>query len=131
MQRLPEAELDVMLALWDADKTPVPRTYFDMKLEYKNWTVNSINSFLTRLEDKGFIKSIREGKSKYYSAVIMRDRYLAHESKGILKKLYKGSLKNFMLSVTESNGIDEADIDELRQYLDELKGHTLKEDRKK
>jgi len=121
MQRLPESELDIMLALWDADKQPVPRTYFDEKLAHKGWTVNALNSFLTRLEDKGFLHSIREGKSKLYSAAVNRDDYLSREGKNILQKLYRGSLKNFLLSVTEREGLEQEEIDELQAYLNELK----------
>lgn len=122
MQRLPDAELDVMLALWEADEQFVPRAYFDRKLSHKNWTVNALNSFLTRLEDRGFVLSKRDGKNKYYSASVKREDYLSREGKNILKKLYQGSIKNFLLSVTEHDGLDEAEIEELRRYLDELGG---------
>lgn len=121
MKRLPESELDVMLALWEADEQPVPRAYFDGKLAHKNWTVNALNSFLSRLEEKGFVQGVREGKNKYYSAVIRREEYLSREGKGILQKLYCGSIKNFLLSVTGQEGLDETEIEELQQYLNELK----------
>lgn len=121
MHRLPESELDIMLALWDADQQPVPRTYFDEKLIHKGWTVNALNSFLSRLEDRGFLHSVREGKSKLYSAAVNRDAYLSREGKNILQKLYRGSLKNFFLSVTEQEGLKQEEIDELQQYLSELK----------
>ncbi len=121
MQRLPESELDIMLALWEADQQPVPRTYFDQKLSHKCWSVNALNSFLTRLEEKGFLKGTREGKNKYYTAIVNRDAYLSKEGKTFLQKLYQGSLKNFMLSVTEQQGLEDSEIDELKQYLDGLK----------
>lgn len=126
MQKLPESELDIMLALWEAEEHPVPRMHFDAKLAYKGWTVNALNSFLSRLEDKGFITSVREGKNKYYSAVVTRKEYLTQEGKGILQKLYRGSLKNFLLSVTESDGLDETEIDELQQYLSALRREQSK-----
>lgn len=121
MQRLPESELDIMLALWDADNPSVPRAYFDEKLSYKGWSVNALNSFLSRLEDRGFLQSAREGRNKYYTAVVKREDYLNREGRSFLQKLYKGSLKNFLLSLTERGGLEEAEIDDLRQYLNELK----------
>lgn len=121
MQRLPESELDVMLALWEADEQPVSRTYFDRKLSNKNWSVNALNSFLSRLEERGFIQGVREGKNKYYSAIVLREDYLSREGKSILQKLFQGSLKNFLLSVTEQDGLGENEINELQQYLNELR----------
>jgi predicted transcriptional regulator len=126
MQKLPESELDVMLALWEAENPPVPRAFFDAKLVHKGWTVNALNSFLSRLEDRGFLASVRDGKNKLYTAIVSRDAYVAQEGKGILEKLYRGSLKNFILSVTEQDGMDNAEIDELQRYLNELKGEQAK-----
>lgn len=121
MQRLPESELDIMLALWESDESSVPRAYFDEKLRHKGWSVNALNSFLSRLEDKGFLRSTREGKHKFYTAVVNREDYVNREGRSILEKLYKGSLKNFLLSVTERDGLEEEEIDDLQRYLDELK----------
>lgn len=110
-----------MLALWETQEQPVPRAYFDEKLAYKGWTVNALNSFLSRLEEKGFVRGDRQGKHKYYCARIKREEYVSQEGKGILQKLYRGSLKNFLLSVTERDGLEDTEIDELQQYLNELK----------
>ncbi len=121
MQRLPESELDIMLALWEAEQQPVPRIYFEQKLAHKEWSVNALNSFLSRMEEKGFIKSTRIGKSKVYSAVVNKETYLCSEGNNILHKLYQGSIKNFMLSVTGHKGLKDSEIEELKKYLDELK----------
>lgn len=121
MMRLPESEQDIMLALWESDQTLTPRSYFDRKLEQKEWSVNALNSFLTRLEDKGFIESVKQGKSKYYYAVVSRDEYLSHTGKTILKKLYNDSIKSFMLSISGHEGLNEMQIKELQEYLVELR----------
>ncbi len=121
MSRLPETELDIMLALWEAEQEPVPRIYFNRKLAHKGWSINALNSFLSRLEDKGFVQSIREGKNKYYKAVVDRETYLCREGRYILHKLYQGSTKKFILSVTGQQGLDDMELEELRKYLDELK----------
>lgn len=121
MQRLPETELDIMLALWDAEKPPVPRNYFDEKLADKNWSVNALNSFLSRLEEKGFLSSEKKGKNKFYRAEVSREKYISQESRSILKKLYRGSVKNFILSIADQDGLDDSEIDELQQYLEKLK----------
>jgi len=118
--RLPESELDIMLAIWDAEEIPVGRVYFEKSLSHKKWSVNALNSFLTRLEDKGFLQSNREGKSKYYSPLVARESYLSQESKSILQKLYRGSLKNFILSMSGQEQLSNGEIEELKQYLDNL-----------
>jgi len=122
MQRLPESELDIMLAIWQASDLPVSRAYFEEHLTHKKWSVNALNSFLTRLEDKGFLASTRNGKSKYYEPIVAREAYLQRESNNLLHKLYQGSLKNMLLSMSAQEKLSSEDISELKQYLDTLRG---------
>jgi len=110
-----------MLAIWEAEELPVGRSYFERCLVHKNWSVNALNSFLTRLEEKDFLKSTREGKSKYYTPLVARDSYLSQESTNLLQKLYRGSLKNFILSMSGQDNLNDMDIEELKQYLDTLR----------
>lgn len=121
MQKLPEAELEIMLAIWQADEQ-VPRIYFDRKLAHRNWSVNTINTLLARLQEKGFISTERKGRENFYRPAIERDNYLEFESSTILQKLYGNSLKNFVLSLAHTDALESKDIEELQQYLAELQG---------
>ena len=61
IKRLPDAELEIMLLLWQAE-TAVPRNYFDKALkEDKNWADSTILSLLSRLMEKGFISCSKQG----------------------------------------------------------------------
>lgn len=121
MQRLPESELDVMLALWDASEA-VPRSYIDQKLSHRNWNVNTVNTYLSRLQDKGFVSCQRQGRVNYYTPLIQRENYLEFESATFLNKLYNNSLKNFIVSLSGSDAMKEEDISELQSLLESMKG---------
>ena len=69
IRRLPEAELDLMLVLWDAGM-PVYRNYFDAALrQEKNWADSTILSLLSRLAEKGFIAVEKDGNRNRYRAL--------------------------------------------------------------
>ena len=78
IKRLPEAELEIMLLLWQAE-CGVPRNYFDTQLQArKNWADSTILSLLSRLAQKGFIKvdqymrtTEKEGKRRRQRCVYM------------------------------------------------------------
>lgn len=120
MQRLPDSELDIMLCLWEANET-VPRSYFDEKLKHRKLNANTVNTYLSRLESKGFVACEKRGRSNYYVPVIQRDDYLAFEGSTMLGKLYGNSVKNLVVSLADANALDENDINELHTLLDELK----------
>ena len=87
LKRLPDSELEVMLALWDCGGE-ASRSQIEEKLTDFNWAVNTINTFLTRLCTRKFISVRKEGKTNYYSPLVSKEEYLAFESRGMLKKLF-------------------------------------------
>ncbi|MEG1103334.1 MAG: BlaI/MecI/CopY family transcriptional regulator [Oscillospiraceae bacterium] len=118
--RLPDAELEIMMLLWQADAS-VPRNYFDQHLkDSKNWADSTILSLLSRLVKKGFITITKDGNRNIYTAKLRKSDYMAMENDGFLSRFYKSSLKAFVASMAEGDSLDKNDIDELRAYLDKL-----------
>ena len=119
MKRLPDTELEVMKALW-ASGPDTPRAALDHALADFQWSPNTINTYLNRLADKGFVSVRREGKSNRYTPLVSREEYQRQEGKTILGKLYKGSLKRFAAALHDGGALDKSDVEELRAYLEEL-----------
>ena len=121
IRRLPDAELEIMLLLWQAE-TAVPRNYFDKALkEEKNWADSTILSLLSRLIDKGFIVSTKQGNKNFYTPLVKKEDYYAVENQRFMKKFYHNSLNQFLVSFSQSNPLSEQEICELHELLDSLK----------
>lgn len=120
MKHLPDTELAVMKAIWACGED-VSRAAMEPHLAEYHWTANAINTYLSRLTEKGFVTSHKKGKALLYTPLISRDEYLAFDSRRVLKSLYDGKPKNFMAALA-SNGLKEQDVAELRALLDELDG---------
>ena len=120
MKRLPDTELEVMKALW-ASGPDTPRAALEQALSGFQWSPNTINTYLTRLWEKGFVSVRREGKSNRYTPLISREDYLAFDSRMVLSRLYGSSPRNFVAALAKG-GLNRRDLDELRELLDELSG---------
>lgn len=120
MKHLPDTELAVMKAIWACGKD-VSRAEMEQHLTEYRWTANTVNTYLSRLGEKGFVTSRKEGKNLLYTPLVSRDEYLAFDSRRVLKSLYDGKPRNFMAALA-SNGLNEQDVAELRALLDELSG---------
>lgn len=118
-RRLPDAELSVMQAVWEHDGE-VSRADIEGALSEHAWSANTLNTYLTRLCEKNFLKSRREGRNNLYTPLVSKDRYLEHESCGILKRLYGGSLGSFVAALNAEKPLAQEEIDELRRFLDEM-----------
>lgn len=119
MKKLPDSELEIMLIIWEYER-PVTRFEIESKLdEDRKLSPTTILSFLSRLQEKGFLEVSKDGKNNVYSAIIDRESYTQAESKNVLKKLYKNSVKNFLTALYDGNNLTEKDLQELEAYIEE------------
>ena len=117
MKRLPESELEIMMIIWRHDG-PVNRMEIEEHL-HKDVAAPTILSFLNRLEAKGFVGVEKIGKINWYTPLVKEEEYLQKESKNILRKMYRNSLKNFVSALYDGNGLTAQDMEEQRAFLEE------------
>ncbi len=120
MKRLPDTELEVMKALWDSGPD-TPRAQLEQALAGFGWASNTVNTYLSRLADKGFVRSRRMGKVNLYTPLVSREDYLAFDSRQVLSRLY-GSSPSAFLAALARGGLEQQDLDELRALLERLSG---------
>lgn len=118
MKKLPDAELELMMIIWQSDK-PVTRAEIEANLNSdRDVLPNTILSLLTRLEKRGFVKKIRNGKINYYSALVEKEPYLKEAGRGLLDKMFQGSLKNFAAALYDGDELSQEDAAELLKFLE-------------
>ena len=120
MKRLPDTELEVMKALWDSGPD-TPRAALERALAPHGWAANTINTYLSRLAEKGFVSCEKRGKANWYTPLVSQADYLSFESSAVLDKVFGRSLKRFVASLARGGDLDDAEVEELQRYLDELK----------
>lgn len=118
---LPDAEFEVMDAVWSCGKELAPTTEVlaQMKTEKKAQTVLTM---LTRLADKGFLSSEKNGKERLWKAEVGKDEYRAFEAKRIVEKIYGGSFSTLISAFCDGNSLSEEDARELSAWLAGEKG---------
>ena len=119
-KRLPDAELEVMKALWQAGE-PLTRPELEARLAQHHWASTTLLALLARLEAKGYVAREKQGRGYLYRAALSRRDYLPVESRSALARLFEGSVKNLVAAMAESDALTDRDIAELEEYLAELK----------
>ena len=117
-RRLPDAELEVMQAIWDSIP-PVSRTDVESILnKTRPMASTTILTLLSRLVDRKFLTIDKTGRSNCYTPIVPRQDYLASQSKSFLDKLCGGDIRVFATALCDS-GLSKDDIEELRRLLEE------------
>jgi BlaI family penicillinase repressor len=121
MKKLSEAQLEIMLVIWDENKG-MTRSEISQRLTEKSWKAVTLNTFLNRLTSSGFLKCEQRGKEYVYTPLIEKNAYLEVEGKSLLNRLYHNSLKNFIASVYSAGDMTDQELTELQSFLQQLKG---------
>ncbi len=120
LKKLGEAELEIMQVVWDSEN-PVTSNYILKELQgRRRWQLSTLMTSLARLADKGFINCDRSTGSNLYTSVISENEYKSGASKHFLEKLYNNSIQNMIATLYSNREIKNSDIEELRDFLDEL-----------
>lgn len=115
--KLPDAEYDVMEAIWEG-APPLNTAYLMQKVgNQKGWKAPTLISFLVRLEDRGFIASYKNGKERYYIPIALREEYIHTVTDNFIRQYHGGSFVSVMNSFFMGRNLSEDDIDALLEWL--------------
>lgn len=122
MKRLPDAELELMMLIWDSGG-PVSRMEIEERMGGKRDVAPSTTlTLLSRLEERGFVSKTKNGKVNYYEALVQKEPYLKETGRNILQKMFGGSLSNFAAALYMGEELDEEDVAELQRFIEEKTG---------
>ena len=121
LTRLPDAEFEVMRAVWKCGGVTVPTAELSahMKGERKAQTVLTM---LTRLAEKGFLLSEKNGKERLWTAAVSEDEYRTFEAKTFVEKVYDGSFSVLLNAFYAGKELSENDARELLEWIDRKTG---------
>lgn len=119
MKRLPDAELELMMIIWNLGGT-VTRTDIEQHLKKgRNVVPSTILTLLSRLTERGFLQVSKQGKTNYYTPMVEKKDYQSSTGKSFLKNVFGNSFTNFTVAMYDGGEIGDEDLKALRAFLDE------------
>lgn len=110
-----KAEQEVMEKLWDQTESIKQSQLLALfEADGKTWKRQTLNTFLSRLEDKGLV----ERKNRLVKAVYSRDEYYYMQMKSAIDTMYEGRLSKFVAAFTKKKAINQSEAQELIQILE-------------
>lgn len=123
MQReleLGDAELEVLKALWDAGPSTVREVLMHLHERGRKVAYTTVLTFLTRLEQKGFVKSDKSELAYVYRAAVSRNRVTRSRLKAVLDQLFDGEAAPLVLQLMKTEKFTAQELDQLQKLIEEL-----------
>ena len=117
LSRLPDAELEVMQALWALGDYPAHTGDIAQRLD-KSWKAPTLLKLLSRLEERGFVRGSKEGRVNGYTPLIREADYLSSESRSFLERVHGGSLSSLVASLYPDVKLTKEDVAALERILE-------------
>ena len=118
-KRLPEAEMDIMNFIWESEKAVSSVEIQEALKNNHDWSLAVILNLLARLTERGFVTAEKQGKYKYYSALVKQEDYLRQESKSIIDRIFGGSVSKLVSCLYDGKNLSDEDIKSLKAFIDE------------
>lgn len=117
MQQISDYELELMKVIWSNEGTAL-YAEISSALEAKGmvFTKNTIITLLSRLVEKGLLRTNKLGHRNRYYAIVSEKEYQAAQTESFVKKLYEGNVKGQVSTLIQTDMLSAEDYEELKRF---------------
>jgi len=119
MHKASDYELELMKIIWTNGGAAL---YADiaqgLTAKGYTWTKNTIITLLSRLTEKGILKTSKTGirNSNMYIAVVGENEYKSGQALHFVDKVFEGNTKGLVAALIENNLLSPKDYEELKNH---------------
>ena len=123
---LGSAELEVLKLLWDEGPSPVRDVLTLLHRRGRNVAYTTVQTLLTRLEQKGFVSSDKSDLAFVFKATLSQDRVRKSRVESLVKQLYDGAAAPLVLQLIRTERFTSDEIVELQSLIERLDSPSKK-----
>lgn len=117
---LGEAELVVLRVLWEGGAQTVREVMTRLHERGRKVAYTTVLTFLTRLEQKGYVSSNKEDTAYVYRSKVTRESVTRSRVRALLEQLYDGAAGPMVLQLIENERLSTEELAKLRKLIDDL-----------
>lgn len=117
---LAKSELEVARIVWSLGKATV-RQVCEALPEERRLGFKTVQTYLRRLEAKGYLRTHREGRSNVYTPCVRPSRVVRDVVEDFVKRLFDGETLPLFQHLIHDRGLTEEEIEQLEEILKQLK----------
>ena len=116
---LSKGEMEVARLLWEIGPATVRQT-FEALPQNRKMDFSTVQTYLRRLESKGYASSKLDGRVRVYSAKAKARTVIRETVDDLVQRLFGGETFPLVRHLVEDRGIDVEELSQLRDLIDRL-----------
>ena len=118
--KLGSTEQEVLQALWGVGQGNVRQVLGEMRARGRNLAYTTVQTMLTRLEQKGFVESDKSGMAYIYRAAVDREEVMRSRVRSVVEQFFDGAAAPLVLQLIQTEKFSADEISELHKLIDKL-----------
>ncbi|MCH8878648.1 MAG: BlaI/MecI/CopY family transcriptional regulator [Planctomycetes bacterium] len=118
--KLGSTEQEVLQALWGVGRGNVRQVLNEMHARGRNLAYTTVQTMLTRLEQKGFVESDKSGMAYIYRAAVGREEVMRSRVRSVVEQFFDGAAAPLVLQLIQTEKFSADEISELHKLIDKL-----------
>ena len=118
--KISRAELELMQVLWRQDAQTAAEVHGAVAT-HKDWTSRTVKTLLSRLVEKGALRTEAEGRRFRYFTAVSETDYKTTAAGQFVDRIFSGRAAPLVAHLADSRGLTDEDIADLEKLLEELK----------
>ena len=114
------AELEVLKTLWDEGPCTVRQVLNHLHDQGRQVAYTTVLTFLSRLEQKRFVKSDKSDQAYVYRPLLSRQKVTASRLRAVIEQLYDGAAAPMVLQLMREENFSVDEIAALQNLIDQL-----------
>lgn len=121
LQKLSDAELEIMKIIWENPGEPTLFSYLmeELAAQGKPCQKNTLIVLLSRLVGKGYLSATKIGRHNEYAPLISETAYQTVQTQHFIDKVYEGSVRGLVTNLITGDLLTEEEYKELKALLEE------------
>lgn len=112
-----DSELELLKIVWGHEGTALYACIMeDLLRSGRTWQKNTVITLLSRLVEKGLLKTNKIGRRNEYTAIVSESDYQAAQTQTLLNKLYEGNAKGLVSTLIQREMLSAKDYEELKKF---------------
>ena len=123
IQQVSDSELELMKIVWaNGGRALYAHIMEKLSEAGRTWQKNTVITLLSRLVEKGLLKTNKIGRRNEYTAVVTEEDYQADQAQAFLNKLYDGDARELVSTLIQREMLSARDYEELKRFWERGKG---------
>lgn len=121
---LSNAQLEIMNAVWDLGEASVSDV-LEVLTKQHSIARNTVQTVMTRLAEKGWLKYRRQGRAFLFKAAVPRDSTLRVMVDRLVENAFQGSAEGLVLAMLESRSLSDEEAARIQKLIDDARRRRL------